>query len=53
MTAHRHPGSLLTTLDLDKKQFLALLQQAADLKAAKAEGTELPASRRQEHRADL
>ena len=40
MQTHRHPGSLLKTLDLDKKQFLALLQQARALKAAKADGKE-------------
>lgn len=42
MSAQRHSGSLLTTLDLDKKQFLALVEQAQNLKAAKAEGTESP-----------
>jgi ornithine carbamoyltransferase len=41
MTAHRHPGSLLSTLDLDKKQFLELLRQSADFKVAKADGTEI------------
>ena len=41
MTTHRHPGSLLSTLDLDKKQFLELLRQSADLKVAKADGTEI------------
>jgi ornithine carbamoyltransferase len=40
MQTHGHPGSLLKTLDLDKKQFLALLQQARALKAAKADGKE-------------
>jgi ornithine carbamoyltransferase len=36
----RHPGSLLKELDLDKAQFLALVTRAAELKRAKAEGTE-------------
>jgi len=40
MTYHRHPGSLLKELDLDKKQFLSLVELAAELKRAKAEGTE-------------
>jgi ornithine carbamoyltransferase len=42
MTTTRHPGSLLRELDLDKKEFLAYLDLAADLKRAKAEGTERP-----------
>ena len=42
MADQRHPGSLLSTLDLDKKQFLSLLHQALDLKIAKAEGLERP-----------
>ncbi len=42
MTAGRHPGSLLKVLDLDKKQFLAYLVLAADLKQAKAAGVERP-----------
>ena len=42
VTPQRHPGSLLKTLDLDKEQFLALTKLAADLKAAKAGGTERP-----------
>jgi ornithine carbamoyltransferase len=41
MTIGRHPGSLLKELDLDKKEFLALLDLAADLKRAKADGTEV------------
>jgi len=36
----RHPGSLVTDLDLDKTRFLALLDLAADLKHAKAHGIE-------------
>jgi len=40
MRADRHPGSLLKTIDLDKKQFLALIDLAAELKRAKADGTE-------------
>lgn len=40
MTNHRHPGSLLKELDLDKKQFISLLELAGDLKRAKADGTE-------------
>lgn len=36
----RHPGSLLKELDLDKAGFLALVRQAAELKRAKADGTE-------------
>ena len=38
----RHPGSLLKTLDLDKGQFLALIERARELKAAKAAGAERP-----------
>ncbi|MBA3906697.1 MAG: ornithine carbamoyltransferase subunit F [Pseudonocardiales bacterium] len=37
-----HAGSLLKELDLDKKQFLALLDLARELKRAKADGTETP-----------
>jgi ornithine carbamoyltransferase len=40
MTSHRHPGSLLQDLDLDKKQFLDLLALARDLKRDKNAGTE-------------
>jgi ornithine carbamoyltransferase len=40
MTSARHPGSLLKELDLDKKEILALLDLARDLKHAKAERTE-------------
>jgi len=36
----RHPGSLLRELDLDKIRFLALVELAADLKRAKADGVE-------------
>jgi ornithine carbamoyltransferase len=42
MSTHRHPGSLLKTLDLEKKQFLALLDLARELKQAKADGAEQP-----------
>ncbi|WP_354531774.1 ornithine carbamoyltransferase [Nakamurella sp. UYEF19] len=38
----RHPGSLLKELDLDKKELLALLELAGELKRATAEGTEKP-----------
>jgi ornithine carbamoyltransferase len=38
--ASRHPGSLLKELDLDKGQFLGLVERAADLKRAKRCGTE-------------
>jgi len=38
----RHPGSLLKELDLDKARFLALTTLAAELKQAKAGGTEKP-----------
>jgi ornithine carbamoyltransferase len=38
----RHPGSLLKELDLDKKQLLALLELARELKKSTAEGTEQP-----------
>ena len=41
MTA-RHPGSLLKELDLGKTRFLALIAQAAQLKQARAAGTEHP-----------
>ncbi len=40
LNTHRHPGSLLKELDLDKGAFLALLDLARDLKHAKTEGTE-------------
>lgn len=40
MTISRHPGSLLKELDLDKKEFLALLDLARDLNAPR------PAARR-------
>ncbi|MEO9138619.1 MAG: ornithine carbamoyltransferase [Jatrophihabitans sp.] len=40
MTSTRHPGSLLKELDLDKKDVLALLELARDLKLAKAHGAE-------------
>lgn len=36
------PGSLLKELDLDKKELLALLDLAGELKRAKADGTEVP-----------
>nr|WP_255410922.1 ornithine carbamoyltransferase [Blastococcus sp. TF02A-26] len=36
MDTARHPGSLTKELDLDAKQFLGLLDRAAQLKAAKA-----------------
>ncbi len=36
------PGSLLKELDLTKDEFLALVDRAAQLKAAKAAGTETP-----------
>jgi ornithine carbamoyltransferase len=42
VTPSRHPGSLLKTLDLDRRQFLTLLQLAADVKQAKADGRENP-----------
>ena len=38
--ASRHPGSLVKELDLDKGQFLDLVERAADLKRAKRNGTE-------------
>ncbi len=41
-TTNRHPGSLLKTLDLAKTKFLALTALAAELKVAKANGTERP-----------
>jgi len=37
---HRHPGSLLKVLDLDKHQFLGLIDSARNLKHAKLDGTE-------------
>lgn len=37
----RHPGSLLKETDLGKESFLALLEQAAALKRAKFDGTEV------------
>jgi len=40
MDTTRHPGSLTKELDLDAKQFLGLLDRAAQLKAAKAAGAE-------------
>ena len=40
MDTTRHPGSLTKELDLDTKQFLGLLDRAAQLKAAKAAGAE-------------
>ncbi len=40
MSSLRHPGSLLKELDLDKKEILALLDLARDLKSSKADGTE-------------
>ncbi len=42
MTSAPHPGSLLKELDLGKKEVLALLDLARDLKRAKASGTERP-----------
>jgi ornithine carbamoyltransferase len=42
VTSHQHPGSLLSTLDLDKEQFRSLLDLAQELKRAKAEGRERP-----------
>ena len=42
MTSQHHPGSLLKELDLDKKDVLALLGLARELKKAKAQGTEDP-----------
>jgi ornithine carbamoyltransferase len=42
MTTRRHPGSLLKELDLDKEEFLSLLDLARELKNAKAQGTEIP-----------
>ena len=42
MTAARRPGSLLKELDLDKAEFLALVDLASDLKRAKATHTEVP-----------
>ena len=42
LRTQRHPGSFLKELDLDKKQLLALLQLARELKEAKARGSELP-----------
>ncbi len=41
-STRRHPGSLLKTLDLDKSRFRALTTLAAELKVAKADGTERP-----------
>lgn len=40
--ATRHPGSLLKEVDLDKSGFLALINEAEQLKTARAEGTEVP-----------
>ena len=42
MTSTRASGSLLKELDLNKKEVLALLDLARDLKRAKAAGTERP-----------
>ncbi|GII56518.1 ornithine carbamoyltransferase [Planotetraspora thailandica] len=42
MTSKRHPGSLTKDLDLDKDQFLGLVEQAARLKRDKFRGEELP-----------
>ncbi len=39
-TPTRHPGSLVKELDLDKARFLGLVERAAELKVAKATGTE-------------
>jgi ornithine carbamoyltransferase len=41
VTSARHPGSLLKELDLDKKEVLALLDLARDLKRAKADRCEI------------
>jgi ornithine carbamoyltransferase len=41
-TLTRHPGSLLTVTDLGKDRFLGLVERAAELKRAKAAGTEQP-----------
>jgi ornithine carbamoyltransferase len=41
MTAHRHPGSLTKETDLDAKQFLALVDAAAQFKQEKAERRQL------------
>jgi ornithine carbamoyltransferase len=38
----RHPGSLLKELDLDAKQFLELVERAAELKRARYTRTEVP-----------
>jgi ornithine carbamoyltransferase len=40
VTTHRAAGSLLKELDLTKDDFLALVQRASQLKAAKASGTQ-------------
>ena len=37
----RHPGSLLSTLDLDAEHFLDLVRLAGELKRARADGTEV------------
>ncbi|WP_167104585.1 ornithine carbamoyltransferase [Mycobacterium sp. DL592] len=42
LTTIRHPGCLLKELDLDKNEFLALLDGAAELKRAKQAGVETP-----------
>jgi len=42
VTATRHPGSLLTELDLGKDRFLGLLERAAELKRDRAAGQERP-----------
>jgi ornithine carbamoyltransferase len=41
MTSTRHPGSLLSVLDLDRGSFLDAVARAGDLKRSKAAGTEL------------
>ena len=41
-TTNRHTGSLLKELDLDKNEFLSLLDVAAELKHAKQVGSEAP-----------
>jgi len=42
MAANRHPGSLTKELDLDAKEFLALVDLASQLKQEKAERRPLP-----------
>ena len=41
-SARHHPGSLLKELDLDQGEFIDLIAKAAELKLAKATGTEEP-----------